>query len=1230
MDKRVLLISDHSELTKKLYNFLNKKFSFSILNSINDNFSSYIVENKPEIVLLDCDIIEPNNLIKIGKTFIENKIDSLFIYIISKGDNRIINKVEKSNFYGFIKKPILRENIVLQIKSAIIHLNIIRKEKQQSEFLEIINKIGLHIRIASNFDDVINRTIEALSKYSKAPLIDLFLYNKSKNILELKAQKGFTDKIIEEINSLSLKNSLSGKSIKNRKIIVVNNFLEEKRVNNKIVELLTKEGIISGIFVPLFYRKKPIGTLHLLYKKELKIEVFEKKFYKIIGNSISIAIGNRMIDKEFKAIVKQYRYLFNESNDAIFVHSIDGQILYVNKKAVNIFGYKKDELLKMTINELPHKDCELCAQATEELKKKGKVRFEAVFKKKSGNPINVEVSSKLINIGDRTVIQGIVRDISDKMKTETELKNKIVYLNLINSITNRLNKSLDTDSIIKTIMKGLSNYKGSPSIILAKIKEEQKYFELLYATGFDKSLKVLSSNPPLKNSLSGLTVLKRKVLFSKDIKSDKRVEPKHKKALLSAGYKSIVSIPLFTKNKTFGVLSLIYKNIISLTKDDFKTLQIIGKGIGIALENVENIEKLRNSEENYRLLADTAKDIIMIHNLKGDKIKYVNKSALKITGYTHDELKKMNLRTIFPPEERERYAKRFKERIKGNFSSFTYTTKFLNKKGELINVEVISSPIIKNGKVDSVLVIARDIRERIKAEESLKILASVVEQATTAVIITDLDGNIEYVNSVFEKTTGYKKDEVIGKNPRILKSGKHNDYFYKKLWKTIKNGKVWHKNIINKKKDGTLYTEEITIFPIFDNSGKIFKFAADFKDITKEQDLENQIRQIQKLEAIGNLTAGIAHDFNNILTSILGYADLLERDFKNNKKDIEKIKIIKKSGEKAKNLVAQLLAYSRKQVIKLEITDINSIINSLKPMLSRIISEDIALEYNLKNSISKIYADKSQLEQILMNLVVNSYDALRETNKKNKRIIIETDEAYLDNKYTLTHLGSKKGKYIVFKISDNGIGMSEDIKRKAFEPFFTTKDVGKGTGLGLSTVYGIIKQNKGNIYLYSEKGKGTTIKIYWPVYTMIRKNSDTYTLNKKYLNKISKNREKFHFKGKALIVEDDDYVREISKEFISHLGFKTYEAKNGVEGLKILKKINNIKFVLTDIVMPEMDGFEFYTKATQLYKNLKIIFTSGYPLSHPEIKKLIDGHVKFIQKPFSIDELTEVLTNLLI
>ncbi|HEX71937.1 MAG TPA: PAS domain-containing sensor histidine kinase, partial [Candidatus Hydrogenedentes bacterium] len=519
------------------------------------------------------------------------------------------------------------------------------------------------------------------------------------------------------------------------------------------------------------------------------------------------------------------------------------------------------------------------------------------------------------------------------------------------------------------------------------------------------------------------------------------------------------------------------------------------------------------------------------------------------------------------------------------------------------------------GEVIGVLGTYEDITERKRAEETLRKLSVAVEQSPACVVITDYEGAIEYVNPQFAALTGYSLDEVLGQNPRILKSGETSQEDYQELWDTIKAGREWHGEFHNKKKDGTLYWERALISPIRDDAGNITHFIGLKEDITFQKILEDQLRQAQKMESVGRLAGGVAHDFNNMLQAILGYADLALDSLGLDHPARESIAEVQKAARRSADLTRQLLAFSRRQTIRPVILDLNNVVTGTLNMLRRLIGEHITLIWKPRMDLWTVKMDPAQMDQVLVNLAANARDAITGVGN----LTIETENVTLDETYCETHAGCAAGDYVLLAVSDDGHGMDKQALGRIFEPFFTTKETGKGTGLGLAMVYGIVKQNHGFINVYSEPGKGTSFKIYLPRARALMQEQSVIADDRPV-----------HGTETVLLVEDEEAILGFGKAILTQHGYTVLAARTPGEALALARRHEGpIHLLITDVVMPEMNGKELKDRLSEVLPDLKALYMSGYTANVIAHHGIIDESVHFLAKPFSPKSLARIVREIL-
>ncbi|MGM0597187.1 MAG: PAS domain S-box protein [Myxococcota bacterium] len=514
----------------------------------------------------------------------------------------------------------------------------------------------------------------------------------------------------------------------------------------------------------------------------------------------------------------------------------------------------------------------------------------------------------------------------------------------------------------------------------------------------------------------------------------------------------------------------------------------------------------------------------------------------------------------------------------------------------------------------------------ISTRENLEIkyhrFAQIVDQASNIIIVTDLEGNIIYVNPSFEKTTGYTYNEVLGKNPNILQSNQHPTEFYKKLWNTITRGETWHGYLINKKKDGQLYHEDASIFSLKDKQGKITNYCAVKKDVTIEKDLEDQLVRIRKMETVSRLAGGLAHDFNNLLTAISGHAQLCKMELSESSSLNQDIDAIIQAGNRAKKLVAQLLAIGKKQIIKPTVVNLNKIINDLYPMLHRMLPDNIVLVRHLSPNIPYIEGDPGQLEQILINLVMNSRDALNRISleEESKLIIIKTRHYPADFPDFEEKFAKYKTPYLVLSIQDNGPGINLQNKEKIFEPFFSTKNDQFNAGLGLSTVYGITQQNKASIEIQTGTETGTNFDIFWPA-TSKTPSREHYIISTN-IDIIGKET--------ILFLENEEPVIDFACNSLRSLNYKIIKTSSPEEAAFIYKNnFNKVDLLITTENFTKNDEYknaiDLLEKLFTINPDLKYIITAKNKSPHHEFFNLkkFNSHINFLSKPYTITELAK-------
>lgn len=643
----------------------------------------------------------------------------------------------------------------------------------------------------------------------------------------------------------------------------------------------------------------------------------------------------------------------------------------------------------------------------------------------------------------------------------------------------------------------------------------------------------------------------------------------------------------------------------------FETSKIKPSAVVISFNEITDrfiAEKsLKNSEKRFRTVFNDAAIGMAIVDLKGRPLR-VNPALEKMLGYNGDELAKMIFADFTHEDDIDKDCKLFKQLTAGKIDNYFMEKRYIKKDGTIVWGGLAVS-VIKDtdGKILYAVGMVEDITRKKIAEENLKRS----EERYRKYFINDIsgiylstpEGEIIDCNPSFIQIFGFESLEDVKTTSAydLYPSTSDRD----KIIKLIKErGQLINFEVEFCRIDGNrLYCIQ-NVFGIFDADGKLIQLMGYLFDITERKQLEEQLVQSQKLEGIGKLAGGIAHDFNNLLTVINGYADLLSSQLKDNDSFKKAVSQIKFAGERAAALTDQLLAFSRRKIINPKIINLNDSIKNIEKMINRLIGENIQIKCILNDDLGNIKVDPGQMDQIMINMVVNARDAMPNGGK----ITIETKNTHLNEEYTNHHIAVVPGDYVLLAISDTGHGMDEKTKSRIFEPFFTTKESGRGTGLGLSTVYGIVKQAGGNIWVYSERGKGTTFKIYLPV------SKDTVSVSKE------KSVSAKFFKGSetVLVVEDDIAVRELTCNFLTNYGYNVIEAKHVDHAIELAQRTEKpLHLLITDVVMPKLSGRQLSDKLIELHPDLKVLYVTGYTDNAIVHHGILDDGVNLLSKPFS-------------
>lgn len=623
-------------------------------------------------------------------------------------------------------------------------------------------------------------------------------------------------------------------------------------------------------------------------------------------------------------------------------------------------------------------------------------------------------------------------------------------------------------------------------------------------------------------------------------------------------------------------------------------------------------EKLRRTDLRYRAMFNTMWSGFALFEVVVDEknhpadlvILEVNPALTKITGRARGDLIGRRFGDAYPQEKDTWVARLAQVAQTGQGATYNEPTEFMGK---------LASITLHSPQPGQVAAIIADITEQKRTQAQLHLQSIALDSAANGIMIVGLDGVIQWANRAMSTLSGYSTSELVGSSTRIFKAGKQSPEFYRNMWNTISSGRAWRGEMINKRKDGSLSTEEMTITPVMDQQGKTLSFIAIKQDIGEQRSLQQQLAQSQKMEVVGRLAGGIAHDFNNLLQAITGFTHLLLDSLGEDSPHRSDALEIEKAARRATDLTRQLLAFSRRQMIKPVPINLNELTAGLQKILQRLIGSDIQIELDLTPDVDLVLADPGQIEQVLINLALNARDAM----PKGGRLSIATRNIVFLKEDAPFTPDARYGRFVTLSVTDTGQGIPPEIREQIFEPFFTTKGPDRGSGLGLPVVYGIIQQHEGMIRVYSEQGRGTTVTTYIPVALAADETAADVADTAPTPAKIPRGRGE-----RILLVEDEPGVRDFTLSALRQYGYQPYPADNCAAAEEIFATAQQpFDLLFTDVVLPDKTGLDLADSLRQRQPNLRLLFSSGYMDEKSRWSVIRDQGYPFLQKPYALSQL---------
>ncbi|HEB49436.1 MAG TPA: PAS domain S-box protein [Desulfobulbus sp.] len=686
-----------------------------------------------------------------------------------------------------------------------------------------------------------------------------------------------------------------------------------------------------------------------------------------------------------------------------------------------------------------------------------------------------------------------------------------------------------------------------------------------------------------------------------------------------------VFAPVDLPGNTFWSIAIASpENVVLATMTDFRDQWILVTSVVLIIVLVLSFfltralaasaqEKQRKRvEDQLRRLLEYLPAGIVVWDQEATMI-YINHAVLELLDEGDPE-KILGRKTFdfIHPDFRDKVRRRYETLLEGGHVA-PEVIRLQTATGREKIVELDSVPFTFNREACFISLLV-DVEERYKAEETRRRLVTAIEQARESIVITDNRGVIEYVNPAFTDVTGYSRDEVIGLTPRILRSGEHDTDFYRTIWETITAGRVWQGRIVNRRKDGTLFTESATISPVRNTIGQITHFVAVKRDITHEVELEAQLRQAQKMEAIGTLAGGIAHDFNNILGAILGFTDMALLHCEPGSPLHENLSHIRKGGKRAADLVQQILTFSRMTTAEKEPVPVVPLVRESLKLLRASLPATIEIEQELDAAGMNVLANPVKIQQVVMNLCTNAFHAMRD-----KGGLLTVTLAPVPAAECRRMLTSVKGDCVRLTVSDTGTGIDPETMERIFDPFFTTKGPGEGTGLGLSVVHGIVRDLGGTITVSSDPGQGTVFTVILPA---VRRDLSPVLAN---LNEPLPGGTEH-----ILIVDDETDILETCKMMLQHLGYAVTLCSRPLEAVELVRAQEELyDLVITDQTMPKMTGTELINALLSIRPGLPIILCTGYSDKVNEEVARRAGARRLLMKPVELRKLARAIREVL-
>ena len=1143
------------------------------------------------------------------------EIDPHLVGIIITGQGKIQTAVDamQSGAFDYLLKPFSFE-MLMPVLTRAMNVRHLKLENVQLRETLAIHSLCQTIAFTLDSQTVLSKLADAALQQSDADEVSVLLPTNDDTELYVAAVRGRTrERLLGE--RIPFDQSIASWVARERTPVLLNGPVNDER----FIALWPRSDIHSSVSIPMLVANNLVGIINLnVTSRPRPFSLGQMKALTILASTGAAALESASLYAQVRATEEKYRSIFENATEGLFQATTSNHLLTVNPAYARIMGYDSPEEMIETLTGIANQlfvKPEDRAEAGHLMKVRGSLDgFEFEAYRKDGKKIWLSLNQRSIRNQSGLILyfEGSVEDITARRRIEEEkCKTRQQYEGLVQAIDGivwELDVQTSTFTFVSKQSERLLGYRPEQWLSDPNFWKDHLHPD-------DRA-------SALEFCLDATARRADHQLDYRMISADGRV----------VWLRDIVTV--------------------DCSNPDSPTL----RGVMVDITERKLAEdQLRKSEERYRDLVENAHDLIFEHDLEGNYLS-ANREVRQITDYSREEICQLNITQIVAPDHLEKAREMTRRQLAGERVT-AYEIEIIAKDGHRVTVEVNSSLIFKDGVPVGVRGIARDITNRKEAEsrlvaqhavtsalaesstvsegvlKSLKVIGETLGWEYSALWTVDPEQNalrcahvwnglgtdadefeaasrqavfppgIGFPGSIWKEKQPLWIPEVtadlrVVRSPLAAKADFHSAFGFLIHLRSEVAGVVEFFSRSSRKPDPALLAMMVTI------GRQIGQFIETKRFEQALSESEEQLRQSQKLEAIGQLAGGVAHDFNNLLTAINGYSTLALRRLGKEHSISSYLEEIKKAGDRAANLTRQLLAFGRKQLLQPQSLNLNDVVTDMRKMLKRLIGENIDFMANLSPDLKQITADPGQVEQVLVNLVVNARDAM----PSGGTLTIETANAQVDGAYASKHIGVTPGSYIMLVVSDTGIGMDHKTQARVFEPFFTTKEMGKGTGLGLSTVYGIVKQSGGNVWVYSELNQGTSFKVYLPQIEAEVKVDGTPTL----FSSIKLGSET------VLLVEDEDMVRNLASELLKENGYTVLEASGGEEAMRLCRKHKDaIDLLITDVVMPKMSGTNVANHVQMVHPETRVLFMSGYTDEAIVHHGIVDSNIAFIQKPFS-------------